>query len=903
MRSLLFFLLCFAINLPAQDKIIGIVTLQSSGKAPLKNVEVFAPGANKDHTNDNGYFELVFANKKPGDAVPDIQFLLDGYRVLNKEKCRGLFIPSEPDFFPLMIVMCKEKEYNEQLATYYDIIIKNANNILENDRQVLLKQIEKIVDKVDSKEVERNLLARIRELEKANVQLKQNAEFFAKQFADIDLDAASQLAIDALALFNQGKIKEAIILLDSEVLEKNMLEAKKAVKIHRKGLLRADSAIKQGVANYMIKARLQKINLNWVEAKENYLKAIEADSLNVDNLIEVGRFLSLQKYNKTSTICFQKAIDLLEYDQRRKARVLNLLGSIHANNNQSIKAEKAYLTSIKIYENLSMDSSEIHDFDYAEVQNNIGLIYKEYNNYEKAESSYLIALKIFERLAKQLADEYNIQNLSNVLGNLGSLYFNHNNYPKAEKAFLRVLKLRQILVGFKPSEFEDDLAGTYNNLGRFYEDIHNFPESERYYLESLEIYKRLAKINPKRYESEYAVIQLNLGSFYSKINDVPQKAIKLIKNSLNIYERLVRENPQTYEPKFATTLNNLGLIYLQNNDLRNAEKYLLYTLEIRQKLDNLYPVIYEFDLAGINQNLGILYSNLGKFQKAKRYYSNAVKIFNQLSEKNPKKFNVFVARVYNDLGAMYLRLGNNNETLEAFFTTYKIFKKLSKDNPKQYSMHLGRTAMNISYLYQQWLIESEDWFCKDLGLLYGQEALQAFLNYPENTSHAEFYRDGTNDLVDYFESLTPSLLTIESLKRKIKNESSYASKLYLYQQLLDYLLIQPKGVVNSLDLATTYWNQSWVMLFIKDFPGAEQAALNALKYGLPKDIVDNKLAVALLFQGKFEDAKNIVLKYTDNSFLYNNLKELILKDLEDLVFFGITHQDVSKMRQYLKTAN
>jgi len=126
-RTLVFLLLLSTGLLCAQNnKILGTVKLQSSGRTPLPNVEVYALGAETAYTNDKGLFELEFNYKKAGDVIDAIEASLDGYVLINEDKCRGVAIPNDPTQAPLRIIMSKKEAFREQKARYYGIIIENA---------------------------------------------------------------------------------------------------------------------------------------------------------------------------------------------------------------------------------------------------------------------------------------------------------------------------------------------------------------------------------------------------------------------------------------------------------------------------------------------------------------------------------------------------------------------------------------------------------------------------------------------------------------------------------------------------------------------------------------------------------------------------------------------------------
>ncbi len=95
------------------------------------------------------------------------------------------------------------------------------------------------------------------------------------------------------------------------------------------------------------------------------------------------------------------------------------------------------------------------------------------------------------------------------------------------------------------------------------------------------------------------------------------------------------------------------------------------------------------------------------------------------------------------------------------------------------------------------------------------------------------------------------------------------------------------------------------MKFIQTQEAAASALKLALDFDLPKSDfswINTNLAHALLFQGKFEEAKAIYQQYKNQPYPQEPGKtfgELFLKDLDELEKAGITHPDVAKIRKVL----
>jgi tetratricopeptide (TPR) repeat protein len=117
------------------------------------------------------------------------------------------------------------------------------------------------------------------------------------------------------------------------------------------------------------------------------------------------------------------------------------------------------------------------------------------------------------------------------------------------------------------------------------------------------------------------------------------------------------------------------------------------------------------------------------------------------------------------------------------------------------------------------------------------------------------------------------------------------------------------GYEIRLEMGYSLGNLSFYQLFAKDFKGAEQSAREALNptsfekpenYDAEMEWVHTNLALALLYQGKFEEAKAIYLKYKDIAYGETTYKEAFLSDFKELEAEGITHPDVAKIKQLLQ---
>jgi hypothetical protein len=91
-----------------QSLVKGFVTEQNSNNKPIPGVQIISLGATPDISDNNGYFQLEFANKQPGDRLIISEIYKKGYEVVNKKEVMdNWIIPNNPDA-KKKIVMCPE---------------------------------------------------------------------------------------------------------------------------------------------------------------------------------------------------------------------------------------------------------------------------------------------------------------------------------------------------------------------------------------------------------------------------------------------------------------------------------------------------------------------------------------------------------------------------------------------------------------------------------------------------------------------------------------------------------------------------------------------------------------------------------------------------------------------------
>ena len=167
------------------------------------------------------------------------------------------------------------------------------------------------------------------------------------------------------------------------------------------------------------------------------------------------------------------------------------------------------------------------------------------------------------------------------------------------------------------------------------------------------------------------------------------------------------------------------------------------------------------------------------------------------------------------------------------------------------------------------------------------------------------------ELISYFENVTEEDLRIQAqinkalpLEEKNETETDPAKKAANQAEVVGILeniwQQYPKNAIIIPRLANAYGVLAWYQLFNRHFLEAEQAAYKGMDIDPSQEWINTNLALGLLFQGKYEEAKEIYLRLKNKPYGGATYLKAFLDDLEALEKKGITHPDVEKVRELLE---
>jgi hypothetical protein len=275
MRRVLAVLLLAVVAQARAATVKGTIILNEVGGSPVANVQIIdsAHTGGPWASESDGGFTLDYPQRHAGQRVR-IVVSKEGYVVINDVQL-DLALPDDPDANPLQIIICKEADREEMARRFYRL---KSNEAIETTYQQKVKVLE---------EEHRADAAALAQLQQERDQARAAAEKASEQLAKNGPGQSSGLYQEAKRLFLDGKIDEAIELLNDEELRQSLVQAKKAI---------ADV-----VQAWLPKAQLLTVQFRFDAAEEAYKSAVDAAPDDFEANFAVADFSqSLNRYQQGS---------------------------------------------------------------------------------------------------------------------------------------------------------------------------------------------------------------------------------------------------------------------------------------------------------------------------------------------------------------------------------------------------------------------------------------------------------------------------------------------------------------------------------------------------------------------------------------------------------------------------
>ncbi|MDR1601177.1 MAG: tetratricopeptide repeat protein [Tannerella sp.] len=640
----------------AQIPLHGTVATMQNNRtgARVSNAQIESPVAQPTTSDNNGRFLLRVSGVQMGHRAPLYVFPQNdyqGYVVVNEKDLKEHTLGADT----VNVYICKADELDKQKAELVDLNLNNYVEKKQYDR--IRKRLQQELTEVKSRSDRyREIIDSLSRISDDEGRMLKVMEEYADRLVRVNLDdirdddavgvsrrkafeCALRGELDSVMFYMRDRIQ-----LLHEAQEKKR-EAQKVQEAARQLEAAAKTAEQQQVEkinelikDVMLRAQTAKAQNNHAEAEKCYLEAVNADSLNYNNIFEFAGYLyEIHEYAKAEKY-YQYLLQ--HYEKLAKADpkvylpdlagILNNIGNNYSDQHEYSQAEAYYLRCLEIYEQISQENPKVYLPDLAMILNNIGSNYKDQHEYSQAEAYFLRCLEIREQMSQENPKVY-LPDLATILNGIGINYNAQHEYSQAEAYSLRCLEIQEQLAQENPKVYLPYLAMILNNIGVNYSTQHEYSQAETYYLRCLEIQEQMSQENPKVYLPDLATMLNHIGGNYNDQHEYSQAEAYFLR-CLGIMEQLSQENPKVYLPGLAWILNSIGANYNDQHEYSQAKEYFLKCIKIREPLYNDNPAVYAVDFYNILYNLARTCSQLEDYPSAIQYLSYSVELLDRHQE-------------------------------------------------------------------------------------------------------------------------------------------------------------------------------------------------------------------------------------------------------------------------------
>ena len=836
-------------------------------RTPLGEVYVKAVTASNGvlSDNSNGTFTLQLNNLRMGSRIGDVKVTKKGMIIFNQQAVDEWSVRKEP----LVLIMRDAEEQARQEARLEAIYRERAEKKYTKEIAKLKKQLEDSIIKIGEY---RKLLSE-RETER-QIAFANEAEN-VKSFARIDEGEIDTIAQRAVELFNQGDIEESIKLFESgDYLAKlrqdlQIVEQGKQSNItNSEDVENAKSNMKLHLNSLQAQIGAYKMANDWQKAG-NLIKDLAEEMNTLEYISDCAGFYHTQKNYSEAEIYWKRILNIIEnntddkeseeYLYKRSA-VLGNLALIYEINNMYLDSEKLYKESVAIFDQLIELDSNKYLPNFALLLMNFGTFYlsKGYSYAEVSEKRFKESLEIYRKLAVKEPFIYSLE-VARVLNNLSTLYLRDKRFKDGEIVLMESVEILRNLIGANTKIYSEELAMALNNLGMLYHNTGRIAECKIAYKESLEIYRQLADDNSEAHSMDLAMVLNNLGSLYLYIGKYDESK-KMLEESLEIYRELEAKNSNVYSPDLAMALMSMGNVLSLLGNVADSEAAYKESLEIYRMLASDNPDKYLGNLAQVLMNLGNLYVYVkGEYMEAEGIYKESLDIYRKLSEKYPATYSLDLAKVLTGLGNFYYNVGKYAESESVNDETLRILRGLSSKDFEEYSTKEGLAMVLNSQGYLYYLAKNysaSEMAYKESLEIYQKLAINNPKLYSIELAGVIFNLGKLYSDMGYYE----------------KSEALSKDGMAIVKQLFERFPNED----NKKQYAGALGGLSFTSILVGKYSEAEAYAREGLSIDSSQTFIHESLALALLFQGRYDEAQPIYRQFKDE------LKEGFLGDFEKL---------------------
>lgn len=445
----------------------------------------------------------------------------------------------------------------------------------------------------------------------------------------VDTPGGPTLNAEGLALYEQGRFQEALVLFEQllTLRQEKLAQDNPLLAVAINNVAEVNRAL----GNYEVAEPL------YQEALELYEISLPSDhpeiATTLNNLgltyIELGRYAEAEPL-------FQRAIAIQE-----KVAIPGLLARAYNNLGELYRRQGRYDLAIDYYQrsiNQTLQTTGPNSPDMGLASSNLGLAEQQRGNYAAAEELFLKAIDIYRTA---FGDTH--PNLALGMLNLGGLYQAQGRYDEVEELYNAALEIQLNVYG----EQHPTVTQTLASFGMLYQLQGRYDDAETYFQRAIAINNQI--FGPDSIPA--AALSNRLGELYRLAGRFAEAESASLK-ALNLQAQLLGES----HPDYAGTLNNLGLVYNVQGRYRDALPLMEQAVTI---LETVFGAEHP-SLGLVLNNWGELYRVQGNYEEAYPLYQRALTIQTQsLQPQHPDR-----ATTINNLALLAYSVGEYGAAIE-----------------------------------------------------------------------------------------------------------------------------------------------------------------------------------------------------------------------------------------------
>lgn len=465
-------------------------------------------------------------------------------------------------------------------------------------------------------------------------------------------------------------------------------------------------------------------------------------------------------------------------------------------------------------------------------------------------------------------------------------------------------------------------AHAHTNMGWVFEYMKRYSEAGTAFEEAVAIYRKIATDDVQS-RAKLAYALGNLADFYYDIN-LYENALTLHEESVQIWRDLAKADPASHNPELARHLQNKAQVQVILNRLEQAKANYQEAIGIERELSAREHQKHQFGLAWALIGL----AGLSDPDSAELYYLESIALMRDLAANNPQQWSSFLARSLTKYADMQRGQRKFQEAKTVYGEAFRIIEEAMKVNPVEFSEVYAMVLTNLASTeedlddfhnaqlhydmavktWRELVQANQDIFGKELAsMLHNRAFMYRRLN---EYSKAEsdyleaigIYREAVRNNPEEITRLLATSLFVYSTMLYERNESDKA--LPISEESMRWFEVmaakQPERYRSQ--VAHLYGSIAYTQVKQKQFVQAEGSARKGLELDSMQTWIYTNLALALLFQDRYDEALKIYMEWKDQPFHGHpptTFREAFLKDFDDLEKIGLKHRDMKKIKKML----